>query len=63
MAYEHKNSKGNTYYLHTVKSRAGKDLFYFCKRQNNKNHKMIDVPAGFTIVENSKTNLPCLKKQ
>jgi hypothetical protein len=53
MAYSHKNSKGNTYYLHA----RGK-LFFFSKDPKDG----IDLPAGYTVVENSTTGLPMIKK-
>jgi hypothetical protein len=55
MVYEHKNSKGNTYYLH------GKGrLFYFGKE---KKENAIDLPEGYGVVENPRTGLPMLKKK
>ncbi len=53
MAYEHKNSRGKTYYLH----QKGR-LFYFASKQGP---NAIDLPTGFTIIENPKTGLPMLK--
>lgn len=55
MVYEHKNSKGKIYYLHS----KGK-LFYFSK---TKKENSIDLPKGYIIVENSITGLPMLKKE
>ncbi len=54
MGYSHKNSKGITYFLH----QRGK-LFYFSKSED----ESIDLPAGYEIVENSRTGLPMLKKK
>jgi len=53
MGYAHKNSKGKTYYLHS----RGK-LFFFSKKPE----EGIDLPAGYTVVENSTTGLPMIKK-
>ncbi|MFA6268351.1 MAG: hypothetical protein WC652_00915 [archaeon] len=53
MAYEHTNSKGNKYYLH---SRG--HLFFFSKKAEDG----IDLPAGYKVVENSTTGLPMIKK-
>ena len=54
MVYEHKNTKGKTYYLHS-KGR----LFYFSKKPE----EGIDLPEGFDVVENQKTGLPMLKRK
>jgi membrane carboxypeptidase/penicillin-binding protein len=55
MAYEHKNSKGKTYFLHQHEK-----LFYF---SSEKKENAIDFPTGYKIVENHKTGLPMLKKK
>lgn len=54
MGYEHTNSKGNKYYLHS----RGR-LFFFSKNPA----EGIDLPTGYTVVENQKTGLPMIKKQ
>jgi tricorn protease-like protein len=54
MGYEHTNSKGNKYYLHS----RGK-LFFFSKKEEDS----IDLPEGYTVVENNTTGLPMLKKK
>lgn len=54
MVYEHTNSKGNKYYLHA----RGK-LFYFAKDPKDG----IDMPTGYTVIENSTTGLPMIKKK
>ncbi|HIE74312.1 MAG TPA: hypothetical protein EYQ06_08640 [Flavobacteriales bacterium] len=64
MAYQHKNSKGQTYYLHsqevTLKSSNKKQtIFFFAK---NKRSNACDKPSGKTVVENQRTGLPFLKK-
>ncbi len=53
MGYEHTNSKGNKYYLHS----RGK-LFFFSKKEE----ESIDLPTGYNIIENQMTGLPMLKK-
>jgi len=53
MGYEHKNSRGQKYYLH----KRGK-LFFFSKKQGEET----DLPKGFEVVENHRTGLPMLKK-
>jgi hypothetical protein len=63
MAYAHKNSRGQTYYLHSkeVELKGGRKqvIYYFGKEA--KAGAMDAVPAGKTIVENPKTGLPMLK--
>ena len=54
MGYEHKNSKGNTYYLHS----RGR-LFFFSKKPE----ESIDLPQGYNVVENQTTGLPMLKRK
>lgn len=62
MAFEHTNSKGTTYYLHS--RQAGKNgtgkLYYFSKDKNGADDQL---PAGYEIKENTKTGLPVLKKK
>jgi len=64
VGYEHKNKKGQKYYLHTktVKLKStGKmqTIYYFSKDPKGS----IDLPAGYKVVENPKTGLPFLKKK
>jgi hypothetical protein len=63
MAYGFKNSKGVTYYLHTIirdlKSGKKQQLFYFSKEI--KAGALDAVPAGYTVIE-TKTGLPVMKK-
>jgi len=54
MAYEHTNSRGVKYYLHS----RGK-LFFFSKSPQD----AIDLPEGYAIVENQRTGLPMVKKK
>lgn len=65
MAYSHKNSKGQTYYLHTkdVNLRGGRrqTIYYFAREV--KGRDALDLmPAGYKVVENKRTGLPMLKK-
>lgn len=55
MAFDYKNSRGKTYFLHN----KGK-LYYF---SSEKKDNAIDFPKGFKVIENSKTGLPMLKKK
>lgn len=63
MAYSHKNSKGQTYYLHSkdVILRGGREqtIYYFAKEV--KPGALDDLPAGKEVVENKKTGLPLVK--
>jgi len=53
MVYEHVNSKGVKFYLHS----RGK-LLFFSKSPEG----AIDLPAGMKVVENQRTGLPMVKK-
>lgn len=55
MGYEHVNSRGVKYYLHT---RGGK-LFFFSKKPEDS----IDLPETLTVVENERTGLPMVKRK
>jgi hypothetical protein len=64
MAYQHKNSKGQTYYLHsqevTLKSSNKRQrIFFFAK---DKRSNACDKPSGKIVIENQRTGLPFLKK-
>lgn len=54
MAFEFKNSRGITYYLH---QKGG--LYYFSKNADNS----IDLPNEFIAIENEKTGLPMVKRK
>lgn len=54
MAYEHTNSKGVKYYLHS----RGK-LMFFSKDPAD----AIDLPSGLTVIENQRTGLPLVTKE
>ncbi|MDD8020063.1 MAG: hypothetical protein PHU81_02600 [Acidobacteriota bacterium] len=64
MAYEFKNQKGVTYYLHSreVELRGGKKqtIYYFARDIRPGALEM--VPAGYKVVETAKTGMPILKK-
>lgn len=65
MAYSHKSQKsGETYYLHSkeVTLRGGrKQVIYFFAR-DVRDGSLDAVPAGYMVVENSRTGLPMLKR-
>ena len=65
MAFTHKNSKGDTYYLHakdvTLRNGRQQRIFYFARAE--KNGESLDaVPAGYSVGENQRTGLPFLTK-
>ncbi|MEN4042047.1 MAG: hypothetical protein ROW39_06870 [Anaerolineaceae bacterium] len=64
MAYQHKNAKGNTYYLHSRVTllRNGKEqrIFYFAKEV--KEGAIDAVPAGYVVSE-TQNGLPVLRKK
>ncbi len=63
MAFEHKNTKDVTYYLHgrtrTLKSGKEVTLYFFSKEI--KDGSLDAVPAGYVVSE-TKNGLPVLKK-
>jgi hypothetical protein len=62
MIYKHKNSKGQDYFLNTKKANIGgkeRDIYYFSKDERETGCEM---PTGYTVIENGRTGLPCLKK-
>jgi len=65
MAYGFKNSKGTTYYLHTIirelKSGKKQQLFFFAK-EVKATGALDAVPAGYEVVE-TKTGLPVMKRK
>jgi len=65
MAYEFKNSKGASYYLHAkeVELKGGrKQTIYFFARDVRPG-VLEAVPAGYIVVETTKTGMPILKKK
>lgn len=65
MAHSHKNSKGQTYFLHgkmvTLRGGRKQQIYYFARKE-----KPVDaldsIPAGYEVVENKRTGLPMLRK-
>ncbi len=64
MAFSHVNSKGQTYYLHmrdvTLKGGRQQTIYFFAREV--KDGAIDALPDGYTIVENTRTGLPILKK-
>jgi hypothetical protein len=65
MAYAHKNSKGQTYYLHakevTLRNGRKQRIFYFA-REAKGTEALDSVPSGYKVGENQRTGLPFLSK-
>lgn len=65
MAYSVESKKtGQTYYLHSkeVTLRGGrKQVIYFFARDEREG-SVGELPSGYTVMENSRTGLPMLKK-
>jgi len=65
MAYETKNSKGQTYYLHkkdvTLRGGRPQTIYFFAKEV--KAGALDELPEGYTVMENKRTGLPMLKKK
>lgn len=63
MAYDYKNSKGTTYYLHsrntTLKNGKSQTIYFFAKEV--KDGALNEVPKGYKVKE-SKNGLPVLSK-
>ena len=64
MAYTHKNSKGDTYYLHgkdvTLRNGRQQKIFFFAREE--KADALNEVPDGYSVGENQRTGLPFLTK-
>ena len=62
MGYSRQNSKGKTYFLHSkdvvLKGGRNQTIYYFAKEAKS---NACDLPAGKSVVENTKTGLPFLK--
>lgn len=64
MAYSYTNSKGQTYYLHskmvTLKNGRTQTIYFFAREVRD--GAMDAVPAGYKVVETSRTGMPVLKR-
>ena len=65
MAYSYTNSKGDTYYLHgkkvTLKNGRMQQIYYFA-RDVRAGEALDAVPAGYRVIETTRTGMPVLKK-
>jgi hypothetical protein len=64
MAYEFKNSKGVSYFLHSrvvdLKGGRKQTIYYFAR--DVRTGALDSVPSGYKVVETPKTGMPILKK-
>ncbi len=65
MAFEFKNSKGVSYFLHakdvTLKGGRKQKIFFFAR--DVRPGALDGVPDGYKVVETVKTGMPILKKK
>ena len=64
MAYEFKNSKGVSYFLHSreVSLKGGRMQTIFFFARDVRPGALDSVPAGYKVIETTKTGMPILKK-
>lgn len=64
MAYSYRNSKGQSYYLHskdvTLKNGRRQTIYYFAREVRS--GALDSVPGGFKVIETKRTGMPVLKK-
>jgi hypothetical protein len=65
MAYEFKNTKGVKYYLHSkkVELKGGREQTIFFFARDIRPGSLNEVPAGYKVIETTKTGMPILKKK
>lgn len=65
MAFSHKNTKGVTYFLHSMevklKGSGKKQRIFWFARKAGKN-ALDAVPKGYKVMQSKRTGLPLLKK-
>ena len=65
MAYEHKNSRGQVYFLHgkevTLRNGRAQRIYYFARKEK-KGEAMPSVPEGYKVRESPRTGLPLLAR-
>ena len=64
MAFQFKNSKGVSYYLHSkeVNLKGGRKQMIFYFARDVRPGALDAVPAGYKVMETTKTGMPILKK-
>jgi hypothetical protein len=66
MAYSYKNSKDQTYYLHSkeVTLRGGRlQRIYWFAKEVKEDLALDEIPEGYEVMESQRTGLPILKKK
>lgn len=65
MAYSYTNAKKQVYYLHfkdvTLKNGRKQRIYFFAR--DVRSGSLDAVPAGYTVMETSRTSMPVLKKK
>lgn len=63
-AFSYTNKKGQTYYLHTrqvtLKNGRKQTIYFFAR--DVRDGSLDAVPAGYKVVETTRTGMPVLKK-
>jgi hypothetical protein len=63
-AYSYTNKKGQTYFLHTkevtLKNGRKQRIYFFAREERD--GSLPEVPAGYQVVETTRTGMPVLKK-
>ena len=64
MAYEFRNSKGVTYYLHykDVNLKGGRQQRIYFFARDIRSGSLDNIPTGYQAVETERTGMPILKK-
>jgi hypothetical protein len=64
MAYQFRNSKGVSYFLHSkeVNLKGGRKQMIYYFARDVRPGALDAVPAGYTVQETTKTGMPILKK-
>ena len=64
-AFSYTNKKGQTYYLHTrdvtLKNGRVQTLYFFAR--DVRDGSLSEVPAGYMVMETTRTGMPVLKKK
>ncbi|NLG06550.1 MAG: hypothetical protein GX559_02525 [Candidatus Pacebacteria bacterium] len=64
-AFSYVNKKGQTYYLHTrdvtLKNGRVQTIYFFAR--DVRDGSLSAVPAGYMVVETTRTGMPVLKKK
>ena len=61
MAYQHRNRRGDVYFLQAAKTRTGKRRYYFGRKLTGE--PIEDVPAGYEVYESPQHGQVFLRKE